>query len=240
MYRKLGVIGDVHAHHENLEIALNHLAIEGVDAVVCTGDIVDGEGDVGACVALLQEADVITVRGNHDRWVLQNKARHVPHAHRLQDLPKRVIDFLNELPLQQQLATTAGALLLCHGVAHRDLHKVWPGTPRMHAERSAELDELIEQNTINWVINGHMHYRILIHFEALTLINAGTVRNGHHPGFSVLDLTQQEIHSHEICHASPGRTRHVKTMSLAPSPQTRIFRDTRDFDDAWEPVTLYA
>jgi len=240
MFSRIGIIGDVHAQHHHLELALQHLATQDVDIVLCTGDIVDGEGDVDTCVNLLKSADVQTVRGNHDRWVLQDKARHVRNAHFKSDLSDDVIDYLSALPVQLHLPTTAGQLLLCHGVGHQDLRKVWPGTERMAAERSAELDDLIAQNHLRLMVNGHMHYRTLIHFDTLTLLNAGTVKGDHRPGFSIMDLRDDLVHGYELFADSADPVRHVKTLSLASNDHHQIFKDTSHFDDRWEPVTLYA
>ena len=41
---RLGVIGDVHAEDIRLELALNHLQANGVDQIICPGDVVDGIG----------------------------------------------------------------------------------------------------------------------------------------------------------------------------------------------------
>ena len=200
----------------------------------------DGVGNVDTCIELLKGAHVMTVRGNHDRWVLESKARHVPNAHHLDDLSDSVIEFLQSLPVQRHFETSLGRLLLCHGVAQHDLHKIWPGTQRKSAERSQHLDAMISQGDFQLMINGHLHYRTLIHFHALTLLNAGTIRGEYHPGFSVLDLDAQSVHAYEINAARKCRVEQVKTLSLAPSSRTRVFNDTGCFDDQWEPVTLYA
>ncbi len=46
-----------------------------LDAVLCVGDVVDGGGDADRCCALLSAAAVSTVRGNHDRWFLEDTMR---------------------------------------------------------------------------------------------------------------------------------------------------------------------
>ena len=240
MYKKIGIIGDVHAHHRNLEAALEFLSTQGVDVIICTGDVMDGQGDVEACVELLSGAEVLTVRGNHDRWVLQDKARHVPHAHHRHDLRDSVIEYLQQLPVEVHLETIAGRLMLCHGVARDDLRKVWPGTERMAAERSDALDSLIEEGHLNLMVNGHMHYRTLIHFHGLTLLNAGTIRGDHRPGFSLLDLEDDVVHGYEVFAEAACRVEQVKTLGLSAAANTRVFKDTSHFDDCWDPVTLYA
>lgn len=200
----------------------------------------DGNGCAERCVELLKAASVLTVRGNHDRWVLENKARHVSHAHRLEELSDSVIEYLTSLPVQLDLETALGRLLLCHGVGQHDLQKIWPGTARKSAERSQQLDAMISEGRFQLMINGHMHYRTLIHFQSLTLLNAGTIRGEYHPGFSVLDFDSQTVAAYEINSAPKGCISRVKTLSLAPSLKTRVFNDTGCFDDQWDPITLYA
>jgi predicted phosphodiesterase len=244
MVNRIGIVGDVHAEHQHLAMALDHLADLDVDTILCTGDIVDGAGDVDTCVTLLQSHKVQTVRGNHDRWVLQDKARHVPNAHKLQDLSDPVVAYLDSLPTHINIATGHGSLMLCHGVGANDLQKVWPGTDRMPAERSKQLDELIDAGEHSLMINGHVHYRTMIHFNALTLLNAGTLRGDHNPGFSFLDLTEKVVRGFEFhCPAKQAQkpsVKEVKSLDLAPTASAQVFKNTQHFDNKWQPVTLYA
>ncbi len=236
MHRRIGIIGDVHAEHRHLDAALTYMASIGVDTIVCTGDLADGRGDLAACVELLQAHAVHTVRGNHDRWVLQGKARHVRDAHLLADLRDHVVAYLANLPQEIHVPTSLGLLKLCHGVGSNDLQKVWPGSERMPAERSTHLDDIIATGEYQLMVNGHMHYRTLIHFDALALLNAGTLRGDHHPGFSVLDLEENIVRGFEL----EPQIHEVKALSLTPERHTRVFTNTQHFDGDWEPVTLYA
>lgn len=235
MISRIGIIGDVHSEDVHLERAIEFLHAQGVDRLVCTGDIVDGQGDVERCCELLLEHDVTTVRGNHDRWLLQDKARHVPNAHRAEHLADHALDYLAQLPTQVTVETTHGSLLLCHGVADNDLQKVWPGTERMPVERSTALDEIIASGEHAFMINGHVHYRTMINFHALTLLNAGTLRGDHHPGFSILDCEQNSLTGFEF-YPELGA---VRERSLE-HPDNHIFHNTQAFDGSWQPVTLYA
>lgn len=233
--RRLGVIGDVHAEHERLEAAIIHLNTLDVDCLVCTGDIVDGIGNPDRSVKLLQDSGVKTVRGNHDRWVVEEKARHIPDAHQLSELKEETRQYLVALPRQISLETIAGKLLLCHGVAEDDLRKVWPGTQRMSIERSTALDEIITNGEFRYLINGHMHFRTIIHFEKLTLINAGTLKGEHWPGFSLIDFEQHEITAFEF--ATNG-IQAIKTQKLVDDHHV-IWSNTQSFTGDWEPVRLF-
>ncbi len=236
MVKRIGIVGDVHAEHRHLDMALEHLAQLNVDTILCTGDLADGSGDIDACVELLQDHNVQTVRGNHDRWVLQDKARHVANAHLLSELSDVVVDYLSSLPPQLNIDTDAGPLMLCHGVGTNDLQKVWPGTQRMPVERSRKLDDIIAAGDYPLMINGHVHYRTIIHFDAMTLLNAGTLRGDHHPGFSVLDLEQNTVCGFEL----QPNAHQVRCHSLHESSAKCRFKNTQHFDGAWQPVTLYA
>ena len=238
MLRKIGVIGDVHAEDVHLEQAITTLLRHDAEILVCTGDITDGPGNLARCVELLTDYDVATVRGNHDRWVLQHKARHIPHAHMLDELDPDVVQFLKNLPISLTLDTAVGQLLLCHSVADNDLQKVWPGTERMPAERSERLDQIIADNRYRWMINGHVHYRTIIHFEQMPLTIAGTLMNRHRPGFSLLDLDEHTITGFEFAEATTPQV--VKQQPLLPDHETDIFRDTSHFRGDWAPKTLYA
>ena len=234
---RIGIIGDVHAHHEHLQLAIRTLLDHGADVLLCTGDLCDGEGCLGSCIELLDRYRVATVRGNHDRWVLQAKARHVPNAHFLETLDDSVASYLNNLPTSLSIETIDGELFLCHGVAENDLRKVWPGTTQMGIERSHELDKIIDHGRYKWMVNGHVHYRTIIHFQALTLINAGTLMNRHRPGFSLLDLEEQQIHGFEF---NDRKADLIKTQSVLPQDNHQVFKDTAHFQGDWTPNTLYA
>ena len=108
---KLGIIGDVHAEDIRLESSLSFLVDQGCDKIVCTGDIIDGPGCPNRSVELLKAFEVITVRGNHDRWIIENKARHVKHAHKIQDLSGSTLDYLNLLPSEAKFLFAYGAIL---------------------------------------------------------------------------------------------------------------------------------
>lgn len=234
---RLGVLGDVHAEDERLELALRFLEQQAVDTIVCTGDIVDGLGCPDRSTALLQETGVQTVRGNHDRWVLEDKARHVPDAHSRMNLAEETLEFLSALPTQQIVNTIRGDLLLCHGIADNDLKKVWPGTERMAIERCQVLDRLIDSDIFRFVINGHMHFRTMMHFERLTLINAGTLKGDRWPGFSVIDFATMTIVSYEF---GAGGIGPAVSLSLEPLPGQTLWKDTQCFRGAWTPIRLFA
>jgi predicted phosphodiesterase len=232
---RLAVIGDLHGEHERLALALEWLHGQRVDAIVCTGDIADGRGCINSCCELLEEAGVECVAGNHDRWLLEDRVRHLADAHTRSELNCGPREFLTALPRQRSLTTTRGPMLLCHGIADDDMAKVWPGSPRAGVRRSETLDAVLATGDFRFLVNGHMHFRVLIDFESLLLLNAGTLK-GEHGGFSIVDFTAGSVSAFEFDDLPPRR---VCERSI-DSTGRRVWQDTQAFDGDWSPATLYA
>jgi len=234
LLRRLGVIGDVHAEHHRLAQALEWLHGQRIDAVLCTGDLADGSGCVDRSVTLLAQAGAHTVAGNHDRWLLQDRVRHVQQAHSRTALCDATLEYLDALPRHRTFSTTAGHLMLCHGVAEDDLGRVWPGNHRTRPRRSERLDALIDAGSHRLLINGHMHFRVLLDFPGLTLCNAGTLK-GAHAGVSILDTVDGSIAAFELGAAGVERVAEV-AIDAADRP---LWQSTRDFDGTRAPTLLY-
>ena len=236
--RRIGVIGDVHARHGRLGEALDWLSGQSLDVLLCTGDLADGDGCVDASVELLVQAGVRCVAGNHDRWLLTDRVRHVGNAHRRVGVTDSTLDYLEGLPKTLELDTSLGPLLLCHGVDEDDLGKVWPGTARSQIERNADIDRLIAQRHYRFMINGHLHYRVLIDFEHLLLMNAGTL-NGQRAGVSIMDFEAKTVSAHELDPQGAGTPVRVAEYPIAAHSR-QTWKDTQAFDGQWQPVSLYA
>ncbi|MFP6806685.1 MAG: metallophosphoesterase family protein [Pseudomonadales bacterium] len=233
--RRIGLVGDVHAEDNHLKLAIDYLQSQEPCEILCTGDIVDGPGCPDTCVEILEQAGVKTVRGNHDRWLLEDKARHIEMAHTRQSITAHSINYLENLPSQIELATVAGTLLLCHGIGTNDLKKVWPGTKRLKMEKSRELDRIIASDKYRIIINGHMHFNTLINFDSLTLLNAGTITGNYWPNFSLLDFERWEIDNFIF---EGDKVVKSATTHLASTGDSQSWKDTQSFTGDWQPVML--
>ncbi len=69
---RVGFISDIHGNFEALEVALSRLSREGVDRVVCAGDLVGYGADPIKCVEAVQKTADVVVAGNHD-WAAVGK-----------------------------------------------------------------------------------------------------------------------------------------------------------------------
>lgn len=199
---RLGLIGDVHAEDELLQITIDALTREhAVDRILCTGDLVDGLGDVDRAVALLVAANALIVRGNHDRWIRSDDMRSLPNAHRMTELQTETIALLKTLPATLTLDVPhpvhkdkPGKLLLCHGVHANDMCRLNPDDFGYAISSNDDLLKVLFDPTITFMVGGHTHKPMVRRFERgsgkppLIVVNAGTLAREDAPGFVVLDL----------------------------------------------------
>jgi predicted phosphodiesterase len=194
---RLGLIGDVHAEDELLLITLAAFKDARVDRVLCTGDLVDGRGDVDRACALLHEAGALVVRGNHDRWIRADDMRTLRHAHKMTELAVETVTLLKELPSTASVPLPGGdKLLLCHGVGANDMCRLLPDDRGYAISSNDDLLAVLFDASVRVMVGGHTHQPMLRRFERgsgkppLFAINPGTLARDDEPGFAILDLSE--------------------------------------------------
>lgn len=213
---RLGLIGDVHAEDEHLHVALDALVTARVDRILCSGDIVDGVGDVDRTCTLLARHNVLTVRGNHDRWIREDEMRTLPNAQRMTDLAPTSVEWLKSLPVTITLDVPFGKLLLCHGVGTNDMQRITPDDGRRAISSNEDLLKVLFDPTIAFMVFGHTHEPMARSFErgvgnpALVVVNAGSLARDEDPSFAILDTVARRVDFHHI-----GRDRTVSAVSRA-------------------------
>lgn len=217
MIRRFGAIGDVHAEDGLLRAALAHLQSLGVDAVLCVGDIVDGRGDVDACCTLLAEHGALSVRGNHERWILADQMRGLSMAHHLRELTEETRAYLGSLPVTRRLDTVVGPLLLCHGLGEDDMARLRPYDEGYALECIDALPSL-RASDLALVVGGHTHQRMVRRIGRLTIVNAGTLAVGsasesEAPCFARADLDAGLVQFYEF--DAKGSVREAERFAVA-------------------------
>jgi putative phosphoesterase len=188
--RRIGVLGDIHCEDIRLATALEFLQSQSLDLICAVGDLVDGPGDPNRTIELLRQFQVVTVRGNHERWLLNNEMRGLPEAQTRFDFTALDWAFLNQLPMWLTFETVAGRLLLCHGLGADDMAGVWPFDNSLTLHSNLALWQLVNSGKFQFVVNGHTHHRLVRSFGELTIINAGTLYRKHSPCFCIADFDQ--------------------------------------------------
>ena len=194
---RLAVLGDIHAEHLRLEVALRFFANEGVDQILFVGDVVDGAGDPTACFAMLDDAKALGVLGNHERWIAAGTMRTLPGAHALGQLDARALGLMRALPKTRSFETPQGRLLLCHGVGEDDMQRLRPDDDDYALRCNDPLQALLREGAHAFMVGGHTHERMVRSFEELVVINAGTLAREHpEAGVVIIDLGAGEATFH--------------------------------------------
>jgi len=188
---RFGLLGDIHAEDARLEAALALFMSENTDRVLCVGDIADGRGSLPRTITLLERANVLTVRGNHDRWIASDSMRTLAEAHSIDELDDRARAWISALPATLEIDTPLGPLLLCHGVGENDMAQLGPHDEGYAIAALAELKRIRDEGRIRCIVGGHTHERMVRAFGELTFINPGTLRGEDDPCVAIFDLSKQ-------------------------------------------------
>lgn len=193
---RVGIIGDVHTEAEALSRALEYLSQSDVEVILCTGDLADGPGDatdLERCCELLVEHDVVTICGNHDRWLHAHEMRDLHDATDPDDLRPEVLEQLARFPTTIDVTTTAGTLLLCHGMGPDDMAELQPHDHGPALGGNSALQEVLGTGRYSIVVAGHTHRRMVRVIGGVVFINAGTLHPKHHPCFGIIDLASMRL-----------------------------------------------
>ena len=177
------ILGDIHSNWPALTAVARDAGP--VDAVLCTGDVVDYGADPAECVEWLRRHATAAVRGNHDHAVAQrvppkggSGLKGLAAATRPQHwdaLPPRDLRLLGRLPVTAQLALGGRSFFLVHGTPHDPLDEYAPPEAAFWRDRLARV-------SADFVCVGHTHLPYLLPLGAgdgrtrpTTVINPGSV-----------------------------------------------------------------
>lgn len=170
---KIGLISDVHATAAPLREALEHFRSEGVDSILCAGDIAGYGNELEATVELLIESRCRTILGNHDLW----------HLNRTGSGGSGVADaYLRSLPPVVELTLAGRSLYMVHasppaelleGIRLRDeVGALIPAQQKLWSERLRGLG-------CDVLVVGHTHQLFAEELGGVLVINPGSTRFNH-------------------------------------------------------------
>ncbi len=179
---RLAVIADIHGNADALSAVLRDIRSQSPDATINLGDCFSGPLDAALTSKLLAEVDIsLTVRGNHDRWLLQpDQGDDWDQAARPQLSPD-TLSWLANLPKTGVL----GDVFACHACPADDLtgwmEERQPDGSRVRATLS-HITRLAEGFAQPVMLCGHTHVaRALRLTDGRLVVNPGTVGC---PGFT--------------------------------------------------------
>ncbi|RYE09534.1 MAG: metallophosphoesterase [Hyphomicrobiales bacterium] len=116
---KIAVISDIHGNRLALEAVLDDIARQGVDGTFNLGDLVAGPMEPNWVLDILMDIDIPTVRGNHERALIDNPPEKLGPVDRFAQIQMeaRHRGWINALPPTLSIVDD---IFLCHGTPTSD------------------------------------------------------------------------------------------------------------------------
>lgn len=175
---RIAVISDVHGNRIALQAVLDDIASRGVDATLNLGDMVSGPMEPNAAAGILFDAGYPTVRGNHERWLLERAPDGLDavDSHTLARLDRRHLEWFAQLP-----ATLVfdGDIFMCHGTPDDDsepwLDNLWSGRSTVMPDE-AEVSSKAAGLDYPVFLCGHTHMARAVRLrDGRLVVNPGSV-----------------------------------------------------------------
>jgi putative phosphoesterase len=161
---KLAIISDVHADVHALQDALVHIERLGCDEIVCAGDLLDWGSFPEKTIALLRERRIPCIRGNHDRWAVQ-EGRDASGW----DLTLAATTFLEALPTSWTRTIEGVRVAVWHARPRNDMNGIYPDAS------SVELAAMLDRAEADVLVVGHTHVPFARYVDRRLVCNPGAL-----------------------------------------------------------------
>jgi predicted phosphodiesterase len=185
---RVAVFSDVHGNLTALEAVLKGISRRAVDAVVFAGDLCLVGPRPAACVQKLKDAEIISIYGNTDDWVLDRQG--IPD--RLAALGRWTAaqlsegerNWLNELPFAHRFSPTDRVqddLLVVHANPKDVNQIIFPSEVEQQVrygivrQRDEDLEPLLGDVRAGIVAFGHLHIPSERNWKKVRLVNISSV-----------------------------------------------------------------
>jgi putative phosphoesterase len=175
---RIALISDLHGNAIALRTVLRAIEADGVDEIICLGDVATlgvGPGDV---VDILQALGCRCINGNHDDYVLRDTPddghndtpilrESIQWAR--EQLSKSQLEFVNRFEAGIDLELGAHRIMLFHGSPSSNLVNLLAETP------PEEFDALLGPERAMVMAGGHTHLPMLRQHRGVLVVNPGSV-----------------------------------------------------------------
>lgn len=174
---RFAAIADIHGNADALAAVLRDIDAQGISTIVNLGDHLSGPLDATGTLALIRSRQMTSIRGNHDRWLVEQAPDEMGRSDRSAhaQLTPGDLDWLRALPATAWLGEE---VFLCHATPGDDLtywlETVTPEgavTPRPRAEVAAMLGGIATP----LILCGHTHVPRAVRLGAQMIVNPGSV-----------------------------------------------------------------
>ena len=176
---RVALLSDIHGNDVALRAVLADIRRQGVDQIVCLGDVATLGPTPQKAVELLVELNCLCIMGNHDAFLLEpglvnayTQAAAVIDAVNWcrEQLSRESFDWLSTFkPIAELPLGLSSTLLLYHGSPRSNVEEILTTTP------PEQLDVLLEGRHAAVMAGGHTHLQMLRQHRGSLLLNVGSV-----------------------------------------------------------------
>jgi predicted phosphodiesterase len=175
---RFAVIADIHSNSDALTAVLEDIASCDIQSVVNLGDHLSGPMAARETADLLITHDMPSIRGNHDRWLVENEREEMGSIDgaAFDQLEDHHLDWLRQLPATLMLTDE---IFACHGTPSSDttywMEKVSP-TGDVLLKPQGEIAMEAEGIEATMLLCGHTHLPRRINLpDGRIILNPGSV-----------------------------------------------------------------
>lgn len=177
---RIALISDIHANLIALQTVLDEIESEGIDRIICLGDVVGGGPHPHEALERLRRLRCPVVQGNVDAWSLAMKPYETSDESvwRMEAIDRWCVSrlmpgdfkYLRSFQPTVEVPLEAGRSLLC-----------FHGSPRSNREiigadmARAELIERLGDRRADVMAGGHTHEQMLRRLDETIIVNPGSV-----------------------------------------------------------------
>ena len=168
---RIGIISDIHGNSVALKAVLDDLDYHGVEKILIAGDFVGYYPDVNEVFSLLKSRETITVKGNHDCYLLKEIAISEERfkSYNLKHVDDVILDanreWLSNIPLMRRFELDGVHFMLCHGSPWSTEEYIYPDHTKF--KRFADF-------VADVIVMGHTHIPLIKKVNDVLLINPGS------------------------------------------------------------------
>jgi putative phosphoesterase len=169
---RLAIISDIHSNLPALQVVLEQIEKEGVDRILCAGDIVGYGPFPNEVIERLMKIELTTILGNHDRAVLSRDSSNMNIQAQdavwwtIENLKQEGQDYLARLSPKESFSWNGLSIAIFHGSPRSDDEYI--------PEESAD-DELLELAKSDFLVLGHTHVPFVRSLDIGTVVNPGSI-----------------------------------------------------------------
>jgi predicted phosphodiesterase len=175
---RFAVIADIHGNAFALKAVLADMDRLGIETAVNLGDFFSGPLDAAGTAAMLMERNFVSIRGNHDRHLIEQSPADMGPSDRtaFNQLGKAHLDWISDLP---QTCVIHDDVFACHGTPDSDNTYWLERVEQDGTVRSATLSEMEKQGQgieASLILCAHTHIPRCVRLsDGRMIVNPGSV-----------------------------------------------------------------